>query len=613
MRKLTLRPALATALALVLAAGGAAAVAQAQATSAASAQSEDARFDAFLNQTFQEGLSLSPQTMTQLGMKTRYNELDDASDAAALKNIELVRSQLARMKAEFKYDKLSPANQLNWRLFEDQAKNAELFYKWRWNFYQVSTEGSPTTNLPVFLINNHRVDTVEDAEAYVARLAAVGRVLDQTSDTLEAQAKMGVIAPSFVYAPVLESSRAVLKGAPFTDGPDTPLWADFKKKVGALKTDDATKARLLDQGRAAMTGPMKAGYDRILGVLEGQAKVANSTDGVWRLPDGDAFYNATLSFFTTTNLTADEIHKIGLSEVARIDKEMEVIKDKVGFKGDLKAFLAYVKTDPKFHYTNDDAGRAAYLADANRVIADYMKNGAPQQFSVLPKAPVEVKPVEAFRTETASVAFYNPGTPDGSRPGIFYINLGDPSQVLRPMVEATTCHEATPGHHFQIARSQEQQDLPMFRRFAFYGAYIEGWGLYAERLCKEAGLYQDPYSDFGRLSLEVWRAARLVVDTGIHAKHWSRDQAIQYFRDNTLLSERDITKEVNRYIANPGQATSYKIGQLKILALRDKAKAALGPKFDLKQFHEVILANGALPLGVLEEQVDAWIAVKKKG
>jgi uncharacterized protein (DUF885 family) len=606
-----LKTSLATVLLLALAAPTLAAPAAPAAPAAAPAQSEDARFSAFLQETFQQGLELSPQTMTQLGMKTRYGELDDASDAAALRNIELSRAQLARMKRDFVYERLSPANQLNWRLFEDQVKNGETFYKWRWNFYQVSTEGSPTTSLPVFLINNHRVDTVADAEAYVSRLAAVGRVLEQTSDTLEAQQKMGVLAPSYVYAPVLDSSRAVLKGAPFTDGADTPLWADFKTKVGALKADDATKARLLDQGRAAMTGPMRKGYDRILGVLEAQSKLANSTDGVWRLPNGDAFYNATLGFFTTTDLTADQIHKTGLGEVARIRKEMEGIKDKVGFKGDLNAFLGFVKTDPKFHYTNDDAGRAAYLADANRIISDYMKDGAPQQFSVLPKAPVQVKAVEAWRTETASVAFYNPGTPDGSRPGIFYINLGDPSQVLRPMVEATTCHEAAPGHHFQIARSQEQQDLPMFRRFAFYGAYIEGWGLYAERLCKEAGMYQDPYSDLGRLSLELWRAARLVVDTGLHSKRWSRDQALQYFRENTMLSERDLTKEVNRYIANPGQATSYKIGQLKILALRDKARAALGPRFDLKEFHEVVLSNGALPLGVLEQQVDAWIARKK--
>lgn len=609
MRRSVLSPALA-ALALMLCAGAPALPAQARAPAAA-ARSEDARFDAFLQKAFLEGVQQSPQTLTQLGMKARYAELDDASEEAAARSIALSRRQLARMKRDFAFGKLSATNQLNWRLFEDQARRAEFFYTWRWHVYQVSTEGAPTVNLPVFLINSHRVDTVQDAEAYAARLGAIGRVLNQTSDFLEAQARKGVIAPSFVYVPVIESSRAVLKGAPFTEGADTPLWADFKAKVAALKTDDATRARLLDQGRAAMTGPMKAGYDRILGVLEAQAKVANSSDGVWRLPDGAAFYDATLGFFTTTDLKADQIHQIGLSEVARIRREMDAIREKVGFKGDLDAFLTQVKTGAEFHYSKDDAGRAAYLADANRTIAAYMKTGAPQQFSVLPKAPVEVKAVEAFRTETAPVAFYNQGTPDGSRPGIFYINLGDPSQVLKPMVEAVTCHEATPGHHFQISRSQEQQDLPMFRRFALYGAYVEGWGLYAERLCKEAGLYQDPYSDLGRLSLELWRAARLVVDTGIHAKRWSREQAIAYFQGNTLLSDRDITKEVNRYISNPGQATSYKIGQLKILALRDKARTALGPRFDLKAFHEIILANGALPLGVLEEQVDAWIARAK--
>jgi uncharacterized protein (DUF885 family) len=317
-----------------------------------------------------------------------------------------------------------------------------------------------------------------------------------------------------------------------------------------------------------------------------------------------------VAFYTTTPLTPDEIHQKGLSEVARIRGEMEAIKAKVGFEGSLEAFFAAVKSDPKLHYPNTDAGKQQYLADAKKIVADYMAV-ADRQFSTLPKQQLQVKAVEPFREKTASVAFYNPGTPDGSRPGIFYVNLSDMAQVQKVQLPAIAYHEGVPGHHFQIARAQEQADLPMFRRFAYQGAYIEGWGLYAEKLGKEAGFYQDPYDDFGRLSLEIWRAARLVLDTGIHAKHWSRDQAVAYMKANTLNSDRDIASEVDRYFTTPGQATSYKVGQLKILELRDKAQKALGPKFDIRAFHEAVLAAGPLPLDVLESRVDAYVAGAK--
>jgi uncharacterized protein (DUF885 family) len=269
-----------------------------------------------------------------------------------------------------------------------------------------------------------------------------------------------------------------------------------------------------------------------------------------------------------------------------------------------------VKTDPKFRYPNTPEGKAQYLADATKVVKDYMAI-ASTQFSTLPRAPLEVRAVEPWREATASGGFYNQGTPDGSRPGIFYVNLADMTQVEKITLEALAYHEGAPGHHFQLARSLEQAELPLFRQYSYQGAYIEGWGLYAERLGKEAGLYQDPYSDLGRLSMEIYRAARLVVDTGIHAKRWSRDQAVAYYRENTMLSELAIQREINRYISNPGQATSYKIGQLKILELREKARKALGAKFDIRAFHEVVLANGALPLSILEEEVDAYIARNK--
>ncbi|WP_257838108.1 DUF885 family protein [Phenylobacterium sp. J426] len=365
---------------------------------------------------------------------------------------------------------------------------------------------------------------------------------------------------------------------------------------------------MLKDGEAALKTGWTNGYKRYVASLERMQAKATTVNGVWALPQGEAFYGDLLSFFTTTPLTADQIHQIGLSEVARIRGEMGAIQKKVGFKGTLNEFFAHLKTDPKYRYPNTDAGKQQYLADAKQIIATYMDTAANKQFSVLPKGALEVRAVEPFREKTASVAFYNTGTPDGSRPGIFYVNLSDMNQVFKPQLEAIAYHEGAPGHHFQIARSLEQTDLPMFRRYAYQGAYQEGWGLYAEKLGKEAGFYQDPYNDFGRLSLEIWRAARLVLDTGIHARRWSRDQAVQYMRDNTLNSERDIQSEIDRYFTSPGQATSYKIGQLKISELRAKAEKQLGPKFDIRAFHETVLAAGAIPLDVLEQRVDAYIA-----
>jgi uncharacterized protein (DUF885 family) len=286
---------------------------------------------------------------------------------------------------------------------------------------------------------------------------------------------------------------------------------------------------------------------------------------------------------------------------------MGVIQQQVGFRGSLQDFFQHVRTGDQFKYPNTDAGREQYLADARRFVEQVMAK-APLYFRRLPKAPLEVRAVEPFRQATAAVAFYNQPAPDGSRPGIYYVNLADMTQVLKPQTEAISYHEGAPGHHFQIALAQELPDVPRFRRFGGYTAYSEGWGLYSERLAKEMGFYQDPMGDFGRLSTELWRAIRLVVDTGIHSQRWTRERAIDYFMQNGLLSRLDATKEVERYFNIPGQATSYMIGQLKIFDLRDRAQKALGDRFDIRDFHAVVLENGALPLDVLEKLVDRYIS-----
>lgn len=597
-------------LALSVATLAAPAVAQPARAPAAQAQSEDARLAAFFQASFLEAARLSPETLTQLGMKERYGELGDYTEAGQKKALAVAEAQLTRMKREFDRAKLSPAAQLSYDLFERNVATQRMFAKWYWQNYAVSSNGSALDGLPVMLVNTHRVDNVADAEAYVARLKAIERVAGEVSDDIDQRTAKGFLPPAFVFGRVIPDAQNQLKGAPFDAGPDHALWADFKSKVAALKTDEATRTRLLAEGEAALKGPWKRGYERYLVALAAMQKKATSVNGVWALPQGEAFYADQVAFFTTTNLTPDQIHQTGLAEVARIRAEMDLIRQKVGFNGTLDEFFTFVKTDPKTHYPNTAEGKQQYLADAKKIIADYMAV-ADRQFSTLPKQALEVRAVEPFREKTASTAFYNPGTPDGSRPGIFYVNLADMTQVQKVQLPAIAYHEGAPGHHFQIARSQEQTDLPMFRRLAYYGAYTEGWGLYAEKLGKEAGFYQDPYDDFGRLSLEIWRAARLVLDTGIHAKRWNRDQAIAYMTANTLSSDLDIAREIDRYFTSPGQATSYKVGQLRISELRAKAEKALGPKFDVKAFHEAILAAGALPLDVLETRVDAYIAGAK--
>ncbi|MFO7278305.1 MAG: DUF885 domain-containing protein [Pseudomonadota bacterium] len=583
-----------------------------QPNAAAAAAQEDARLLEFLDRAFDESLELEPQSLTALGIKKHYDRLNDFTDEGARKELELAERHLEEMKAQFDPERLSPQGRLSYRLFEKAVERQRLAFKWRLHRHPVTNASSPAGEIPVFLINQHRVDSVDDARAYVSRLAEVERVMREVSEGLEARAKMGIIAPKFTFEPVMSDARKVISGAPFDKGPDSTLLADFRKKVEALDAPEETKKELIEQAREALAGPFKRGYEHLLATLQTLSKQAKGNDGAWSLPQGDEYYAAALRLATTTDLTPDEIHEIGLREVERIHREMEAIKERIGFKGTLQQFMQHVKTDPKLQYPNTEAGKQAYLRDAQAMI-DQVMAAAPKLFHRLPKAALEVRAVEPWRESTAPVAFYNIPAPDGSRPGIYYVNLSDMRQVLKAQVEGISYHEGAPGHHFQIAFAQELEGLPKFRRFGGYTAYVEGWGLYAEQLGKELGFYQDPYSDFGRLSTELWRAVRLVVDTGLHAKRWTREQAIEYFRQNSMLSERDIVKEVERYIVWPGQATSYKIGQLEISRLRAEAEAALGDAFDVRDFHEVVLGNGALPLDVLREQVEAYIASASAG
>ncbi len=588
--------------------------AAAQETAAAeAAQTEDDRLAAFFEELFQRNVAESPLFQSQLGMKgPDYGKWDDFSDAEAIRQNERTKNDLARLHAEFDYDMLTEPMQVSYRIFEFLQKRALAGFDYRFHGYAFSTMNNPVTFPVTFMQNVHRVDSVSDAEAYISRLNGLATIGDSLLEGIDMAAERGVVPTSYSFDPVLEDGANIIKGVPFDDsGEDTPIFADIKEKVGKLDISEAEKARLIGEAEAALVNVFKPTVEKILAKIEEVRPQSHGPNGVWALPDGDKYYENRISFWTSEDsLTAAEIHEIGLKDVKRIRGEMQKIMKQVGFEGSLKDFFVFLRTDPSNFFPNDAEGRQAYL-DQSKAYIDAVYSDVEEYFNVLPKAPLEVRAVEEWRQETAPIAFYNRPTPDGSRPGIYYTNLKDMTAKQKHEMETIAYHEGAPGHHFQIAIQQELTGVPMFQKFAFFGAYTEGWGLYAERLSKEQGRFTDPMQDFGRLQNEMLRACRLVVDTGGHSKKWTREKMIKYMLDNNPMTEEDATKEVERYLDTPGQALSYKIGMIKILDLREKAKKALGDKFDIREFHDVVLKNGAVALPILEELVDGYIAKKK--
>lgn len=580
----------------------------AQATPEA-AQTESAKANAFFDQYFMDSAQLSPVALTQLGMKQDQDKWDQLTDEQTEKEQALMKSALAGL-AQFDITKLDTQTALSYQLFQQQLQQDIANDKWRYYNYPVNQMFGWHTGVPSLLINQHQIDNETDAKAYIARLNGIPQLFKQLEQQLSKRAELGIIPPKFVFPLAIAASQNIINGAPFTAGSDSTLLEDFRTKLSKLTMDDAAKQLLIKEAEVALTSSVKPAYESLIAYLTTQEKLAGTDDGVWRFKDGEAFYNMALERTTTTKMTADEIHQLGVAEVARIHDEMKAIMQKVGFKGDLQAFFAFLRDDAQFYYPDTAEGKAAYLAEATRII-DHMKSQLDSLFLVKPKADLIVKAVEPFREASAGKAFYQQPSMDGKRPGTYYANLYNMKDMPKYQMEALAYHEGIPGHHMQIAISQELGEIPKFRKFGGYTAYIEGWGLYTELLPKDIGLYQDPYSDFGRLAMELWRACRLVVDTGIHAKKWTREQAIQYLADNTPNARTEAKNAIERYIVMPSQATAYKIGMIKIVQLRDKAKTALGAKFDIREFHDVVLKNGAVPLDVLESLVDAYIQAKQ--
>ncbi len=562
--------------------------------------------NAFFERALDERLALEPTLATSLGLPQGMDRWPDASEEGDAARLALARRQLAELRETVDPAALDDATRLSWKVFENSEERRIARHRWRNHAYVFDKDGTHVS-LPAFLINTHRIGSEADADAYVHRLEGVRAYMDQRIVRATAAARDGILPPRFVFPYVIEDARNIVTGRPFDDGPDdSPLYADFRAKVGKLAIDEARRESLLARAELALLSSVKPAYDAVIAWAQEARNQATDDDGVWKLPDGGAYYDFLLENYTTTELTAAEIHAIGLREVERLHGDMRRLMQRVGFEGDLQSFFEYMRTDPRFYYPGTDAGRAAWLADAGRHIAA-MRAKLPELFVTLPRTDVVVKAVEPFREKSGGKAFYQRPSLDGARPGVFYGNLYRMAEMPKYELEALVYHEAIPGHHMQIAIATEESSLPRFRRLGGYTAFSEGWGLYSERLGKELGFYADPWSEFGRLAMELHRAVRLVVDTGLHARHWTREQTIRYHVDNSPTGEDAAVRATERYILNPGQATAYMIGMLKIVELRERAARALGPRFDLREFHDFVLRTGAVPLTVLESEVQRWI------
>ncbi len=572
---------------------------------------ESAKVNAFFQKQFEESLDRHPMYQSYLGIKKDADKWNDISDSFLDKELALTKEALQWMIDSVNTKALDKGTKLSYDLYKQSLENTIADDAFRLYTYPVNQMHGSQSEIPAFLINMHQIGNKKDAENYISRLKGIQPMFAQLTENLKKRQKAGIMIPKFVFAKVLDDSRNIIKGLPFDSSSEkSTLLNDFETKVSKLDIEDSEKSALIEEVKNALKNEFLAGYNNLISTLETQEKEATTDDGAWKFPNGEAFYNNALKRTTTTDLTANEIHEIGLNEVKRIHGEMNAIKEKVGFKGSLQDFFKFMKTDKQFYYSADDKGRKEYMDKAEFII-DSMKTRLDELFITKPKADLQVKAVEAFREKSAGKAFYQQPAIDGSRPGTYYANMYDMESMPSYQMEALAYHEGIPGHHMQIAIAQELKEVPMFRKFGRYTAYVEGWGLYSEFIPKEMGFYADPYSDFGRLAMELWRACRLVVDTGIHAKKWTREEGIKYYTDNTPNAEADAVKMVERHIVMPSQATAYKIGMLKILELREKAKKALADKFDIRKFHDVVLTNGPLPLNVLENLVDDYISSEK--
>ena len=554
-----------------------------------------------LDQDWERGLKDYPEYATFLG-DARYNDRwTDWSPAAIEARNAADRAVLDRL-AKIPRDKLPPADQVNYDLFKRQYQVAVEYQRFRLHELPVSPIGFDGFGWATTLAQLQPFATAADYDKWIARLRAYGTLVDQNLALMRQGMASGRMPPREPMTRVLTQ----LRGFAPEKVEDSPFYAPLKNVPAAVPAAEAERVRA--QAAAAIRDVVNPAWQRFTAFYEKEYLPAcRASIAAEDFPDGVALYALRVRDQTTTTLTPDQIHDIGLAEVARIRAQMEQIREQVKFKGDLAAFFKFLRSDRQFYFKTGAELLEAYRALAKRIDPQLVK-----LFGRIPRMPYGVEAVPELEAPNQTTAYYRSPAEDGSRAGYFYANLYKPETRPKWEMEALTAHEAVPGHHFQIALAQELGELPKFRRLGGFTAFVEGWGLYSESLGSELGLYQDPYSKFGQLTYEMWRAVRLVVDTGIHHKGWTRQQAIDYFAANAAKTGNDIAVEVDRYISWPGQALAYKIGELKIKELRARASEALGARFDIRRFHDVVLGNGALPLDVLEANVDAWIAAEKK-
>ena len=552
-------------------------------------------FKALLDESWEFQMSEFPMFASYLGDR-RYNDrwTDQSLDAIA-RRLQLTHEFLSRLYAIDRAS-LSEADRINYELFRRELQDEVDRYRFKGYLLPFSQRGGVQTLND--RTNSIPLQTVKDYEDWLARMGKIGTVIDQTIAIAERGRREGIVSP----AVLMQRIPAQIQTQLVEQGTDSPFYSVFDELPESFS--DADRTRLQKAAVDTIEKSIVPAYRKFARYFEKTYLPASrETIGLSALPNGSEWYEYLARDFTTTQMTPDDIHRLGLDEVKRIRDEMQMVIDEVEFDGDFQEFLAFLRTDPQFYYDDPDELYTAYLATSKRIDPELVK-----LFGKLPRMPYGVKPIPEATAPDTTTAYYTGPAADGSRAGIYWVNLYKPEVRPKFEIEVLTVHEAMPGHHLQIALQQELGDMPNFRRYSGFTAFVEGWGLYSESLGYDLGLYEDPYSRFGALTYEMWRAVRLVVDTGIHYKGWTRQQAIDFFKANAAKTEHDIINEIDRYIGNPGQALAYKIGQLKILSLRETAEAALGDNFDIKAFHDELLGAGALPLDLLEQRMDNWLA-----
>ena len=569
----------------------------------------------FYDKVFAETIFSEPELLSQLGLVEQFGitshngKLSDESPAHQQMVLERWKKDLTQLH-EYPLDRQSPSQRLSTHVLDWFLKDQVEGEKWQDYNYPVNQLFGVQNQYPSFMANTHRLFDARDCEYYIKRLDGLPTKFDQTLESLKKREQEQIVPPRFVVEEVLKEMTEFIAKPPA----ENILATSFKERAAKIdKLNDQQRGDSQKRVEAEVASHVYPAYQKLIAYFQELLPKTTTDDGVWKLPDGDAFYAYAVRSNTTMSMPPNEVHELGLREVTRIEAEMRTLLDANGFAGQpIGAAMDKLGKDPRFLYPNDDKGRAEALAEYKRLIDSAVTESKAHLFAIAPKAQIEIRRVPEFKEATAPGAYYQGGAMDGSRPGIFFANLRDMNEVPKWSMPTLAYHEGVPGHHWQISIAQELKGVPQFRKVVPFTAYAEGWALYCEWLAKQAGWYdKDPFGDLGRLRDELFRAVRLVVDTGIHAKHWTREQAITYMHDKTGMGDKEVKSEIERYIVNPGQACAYKVGMMKIQELRSRAQKELGARFDQRELHDNVLKNGSLPLEILEEQINDYIQKKK--